>query len=61
MTVEFHESNGAMVGTDKRGRQWRVVQSVTGWRLEFQDAGDRAPTYAGTHRDLERAMDEASR
>lgn len=61
MNVDFHEQNGVMIGTDDRGRQWRVVQAVTGWRLEFRDAGDPAPTYAGTHRDLERAMHEASR
>ena len=61
MSVVFQEQNGAMVGLGEHGRLWRVVETVSGWRLEFRDAGDTGPTYAGTHRSLESAMDEAAR
>jgi hypothetical protein len=61
MGVVFQEYDGAMVGIGEHGRRWRVVETRTGWRLEFRDAGDVEATYAGTHRSLESAMDEASR
>ena len=61
MDLAFQECDGAMVGVGTGGRRWRVFQTLTGWRLEFQDAGDEAATYAGTHGSLQSAMDEAAR
>lgn len=61
MSVVFQEYDGALVGIGERGRRWRVVETVTGWRLEFRDAGDVEATYAGTHRSLESAMNEAAK
>lgn len=61
MGVVFQEYDGAMVGIGEHGRRWRVIETRTGWRLEFRDAGDAEATYAGTHRSLESAMAEASR
>jgi hypothetical protein len=43
------------------GREWRVSQELTGWRLEFRDSGDTEPTNAGVHPTLEAAMREARR
>lgn len=60
MSVDFTEhDDGTMVGTGGRGRQWRVLKTVSGWRLEFRDEGDDVATYAGTHRSLESAMSQA--
>ena len=61
MSVVFREYDGVMVGIGERGRRWRVFETMTGWRLEFRDVGDEAATYAGTHRSLEAAMEEAAR
>lgn len=61
MKVEFHEDNGTHSGDGSRGRQWRITQSRTGWRLEFQDEGDAAPTYAGNHASLDAAKREAAK
>jgi hypothetical protein len=61
MSVVFQEYNEAWVGIGDRGRRWRVTQSVSGWRLEFRDAGDETATYAGTHRSLECAKNEAAK
>ena len=58
--VEFHEDAGVFTGT-ARGRQWRITQSRTGWRLEFRDKGDTKSTYAGNHATLMNAMTEAGR
>jgi hypothetical protein len=43
------------------GREWRVSQELTGWRLEFRDSGDPEATNAGVHPSLEAAMREARR
>jgi hypothetical protein len=61
MNVVFKEIAGEHVGIGPRGRRWRVVRSVSGWRLEFRDAGDTEYTYAGTHGTLEQALAEAER
>ncbi len=61
MSVVFQEYDGTLVGIGENGRRWRVFQTVTGWRLEFRDAGDPTATYAGTHGTLESAMNEAAR
>lgn len=57
----FEDRDGAMVGVGEHGRRWRVVETRTGWRLEFLDPGDMTATYAGTHRSMQSAMDEAAR
>ena len=59
MTVEFHDNAGTYTGTSQSGRRWRITQSLTGWRLEFRDAGDPESTYAGNHATLEAAKNEA--
>ena len=59
--VEFVESLGAYSGVDNGGRAWHISACFTGWRLEFQDAGDPARTYAGIHPSLDAAQREASR
>lgn len=61
MRVEFHENDGIHTGDALRGRRWRITKSRTGWRLEFQDDGDVAPTYAGNHASLEAAKMEAAK
>ena len=58
--IEFVHRRGAYVGTGKRDRAWRITSTFTGWRLEFRDPGDAAPTYAGTHASLEAAQREAN-
>lgn len=59
--VDFVEKLGVYTGVDRGGRTWLVTRCFTGWRLEFQDAGDLAPTYAGIHATLDAAQQEASR
>ena len=49
MSIDFHESQGVFSGTGTFGRQWRIARTLTGWRLEFSDPGDPAPTIAGVH------------
>lgn len=61
MSIEFVERHGAYTGTGKGGRQWRITRAVTGWRMEFRDDGDTAPTNAGVHASLEAAQAEAGR
>jgi hypothetical protein len=61
MRVVFGVRDGAVVGIGERGRRWRVTRAACGWRLDFRDAGDTRPTYAGTFRSLEVAMLEACR
>jgi len=61
MGVVFQEYNGVYVGIGDHGRRWHVVQTLSGWRLDFRDAGDPTTTYAGTHGSLEAAMHEAAR
>jgi hypothetical protein len=59
--VDFVEKLGVYTGVDRGGRTWHISRCFTGWRLEFRDAGDPAPTYAGIHATLEAAQQEASR
>ena len=61
MRVVFGVRDGAVIGIGERGRSWRVTRAACGWRLDFRDAGDTRPTYAGTFRSLEVAMNEACR
>jgi len=61
VSIEFAEHLGVYTGTDPGGRQWRITEVRTGWRMEFQDRGDLAPTNAGVHRSVGAAQAEASR
>jgi hypothetical protein len=58
--IEFADRSGSYVGTDRGGRSWRISATSTGWRLDFRDPGDEAPTYAGTHASLWAAQREAN-
>ena len=60
MNVVFQEQDGVINGIGVWGRRWRIVKTVSGWRLEFSDVGDMAATYAGTHPSLQSAMDAAN-
>lgn len=60
MSIDFHESQGVFSGTGTFGRQWRIARTLTGWRLEFSDPGDPAPTFAGVHVTVAAAQAEAS-
>lgn len=57
--VAFVECNDGFWGNGARQRRWHITKAVTGWRLEFRDPGDDAPTFAGIHATLEGAMREA--
>jgi hypothetical protein len=57
----FDEDAGGYTGESEGGRVWRISEVVTGWRLEFRDAGDGHATYAGVHRTVEAAIAEANR
>ena len=59
MSIDFHESRGVFTGTGTFGREWRITRTFTGWRLEFTDPGDIAPTYAGVHVTVRAAQAEA--
>lgn len=60
-SFDFVEQASGYTGTSRGGREWRITKSLTGWRLEFRDAGDREPTYAGNHASLAAAKAEAVR
>lgn len=60
MSIEFQESGGTYTGTGRLGRHWRITRTFTGWRLEFTDPGDTAPTYAGVHATVKAAQAEAN-
>lgn len=57
--IEFHNYDGTYSGLGAHARMWRITPSLTGWRLEFRDPGDKDATYAGTHRTLVAAQKEA--
>jgi hypothetical protein len=59
--IEFQHYDDTYSGMGSSGRRWRILPTFTGWRLEFRDPDDRAPTYAGTHPTLRAAQAEASR
>ena len=60
MNIEFHERDGVHTGTSESGRRWRITRTLTGWRLEFIDPGDAAPTNAGVHASVSAAQVEAN-
>lgn len=60
MSIDFRENDGVFTGTGNFGRQWRITRTFTGWRLEFIDPGDPAPTYAGVHVTVAAAQAEAN-
>jgi hypothetical protein len=57
----FVAEGNACTASAPGGREWRVSQELTGWRLEFRDSGDPEATNAGVHPSLEAAMREARR
>jgi hypothetical protein len=60
--IDFVEGRtGAWSGVGMRGREWRIVQIKTGWRLQFIDAGDHTPVNAGVFSTLEEAQADAGR
>jgi hypothetical protein len=60
--MHFSESiDGAHTGISRGGREWRIYRVPVGWRLEFHDPGDVAPTQAGVYGTVEAAMAEAAR
>jgi hypothetical protein len=60
MSIDFHESTDEFRGTGISGREWRITPAFTGWRLEFTDPGDAAPTFAGVHGSVAAAKAEAN-
>jgi hypothetical protein len=60
MNVVFQEQDGITNGIGVWGRRWRIVKTVSGWRLEFSDVGDVGATHAGTYPSLQSAMDAAN-
>ena len=58
--IEFLEVEGVYAGVGTSGRQWRITRAVTGWRLDFTDPGDTAPTNAGLHVSVAAARIEAN-
>jgi hypothetical protein len=60
VSIDFQESDGTYTGTGRFGRQWRITRAFTGWRLEFTDPGDTAPTNAGVHATVTAAQAEAN-
>lgn len=58
-SIDFEESASGFRGTGIAGRAWRITPACTGWRLEFTDPGDAAPTFAGVHASVTAAKAEA--
>jgi hypothetical protein len=58
--MRFERNYGTYSAVDARGRRWLITARRSGWRLEFLDPGDQAPTYAGTHATMRDAECEAS-
>jgi hypothetical protein len=59
--IDFTNYDGSYSGAGRGQRMWRILPTLTGWRLEFRDPGDRAATYAGTFGTLHAAKREAAR
>jgi hypothetical protein len=57
--VELHEADGVHMGTSSRGREWRILRQVAGWRLEFRDDGGNQFVGAGLHGSFLSAQREA--
>jgi hypothetical protein len=60
MDINFREVDGVYTGVGTFGRRWRITRAVTGWRLDFMDPGDSAPTNAGLHVSVSAARAEAN-
>jgi hypothetical protein len=60
MSIVFQERGGVHTGTSESGRRWCITRTFTGWRLEFIDPGDSAPTNAGVHVSVSAAQVEAN-
>lgn len=60
VSIEFRENDGVYTGAGSFGRRWRISRAFTGWRLEFTDPGDTAPTNAGVHVTVAAAQAEAN-
>ncbi len=58
--IDFREAGGVYSGVGTMGRRWRITRAVTGWRLDFMDPGDTAPTNAGLHASVSAAQTEAN-
>ena len=59
--IEFLHEGNSYTGRGTGGRMWRISPELTGWRLEFRDAGDIVATNAGVHQSVESAIAEACR
>jgi hypothetical protein len=59
--LDFELDAGVYTACSESGREWRIAEERTGWRLEFRDPGDLVATNAGVHRSAQAAMTEASR
>lgn len=59
--VTFTDDGGIYTGRSAGGRAWRITEVLTGWRLEFRDAGDGVATFAGIHHSVDAAIAEANR
>jgi hypothetical protein len=59
--IEFLHEGHVYTGRGAGGRMWRISPELTGWRLEFRDAGDTFATNAGVHPSVASAIAEACR
>lgn len=59
--ITFVEEPGGWRGVGQRGRQWRITQVKSGWRLQFIDTGDTTPVNAGVFGTLAQAQADAGR
>lgn len=50
--VTFAEGEGTVIDSPSRSREWRVKQTVSGWRLAFRDEGDDRWTNAGLFKSM---------
>ena len=59
--LDFQPDGHGYTARSESGREWRIAEERTGWRLEFRDPGDGIATNAGVHRTVAAAMAEARR
>ena len=57
--ITFVEEPNGWRGVGVRGRQWRITQVKSGWRLQFVDIGDTTPVNAGIFGTLAAAQADA--
>jgi hypothetical protein len=57
--IAFVKEPNGWQGVGARGRQWRISEVKTGWRLQFIDVGDTTPVNAGIFRTLAEAQADA--